>query len=358
MTGDDVVESTLLAGPDVQLFERPIPNGTLRLGVQGTFRFDIGAYVDAQARVIAAQRQFWGDADGPYTVTLYALEGVATGSSAGGTGRSDGFALEATPDIDLPILTRILAHEHTHTWIPRRVGKLPKQDEALDYWFSEGVTDFYTGRTLLSTGVWTPAQFADDLNEALARYAGSPARDRPNSASAQEFWTSDDVQQLPYDRGRLFALLVDHQLRAKSGGAVDYDALLGIMRDRWRAAPVDAKPELRPAFVDAAAELGLDVHPLLARYVDAGERILLSNDLFSECATLRTVRLARFEPGFDRAKSSDTGLIQGVVPDSPAARTGLRDGMKRIAYIASQEGDSRVPMAYRVADSSDERVIS
>lgn len=358
MTGDDVGESTVLAGPHVQLFERPIPKGTLRLGVQGTFEFDTAGYVDALTRVIAAQREFWGDAQGPYTVTLYALHGVATGSSAGGTGRSDGFALEATPDIGLPILTRILAHEHTHTWIPRRVGELPKVDEALDYWFSEGVTEFYTGRTLLSTGVWTPAQFADDLNETLARYAGSPARDLPNSAIAKDFWSNSDVQQLPYDRGRLFALLVDHELRARSGGTVDYGTLLSIMRDRWRAALVGAKSGLRSAFVSAAVQLELDVRPFLERYIDAGERILLPDDVFDGCAALRTVRLARFEPGFDRAKSSETGLIQGVTPGSPAARAGLRDGMKRVAYVSSKEGDSRVLMAYRIADSAGERVIS
>ena len=357
MTGDDIVESTLLGGPEVRVAERPIPNGVLRLGVQGEFDFDVARYTDALTRVIAAQRTFWGDAEGPYTVTLYALKGVATGSSAGGTGRTDGFALEATPDIPLSILTRILAHEHTHTWIPRRVGELPKVDEALDYWFSEGVTDFYTGRTLLGTGVWTPAQFADDLNEALARYAGSPAHDLPNSAIASGFWTNDDVQQLPYDRGRLFALLIDHRLRQASGGAIDYDDLLTIMRDRWRAAPVGSKPELRPAFVEAAKRLGLDVEPLLARTVDGGEALLLPDDLFGRCAAVETVSLARFEPGFDRAKSSASGVIEGVVPGSPAALAGLRDGMTRIAYVGSKEGDSRAPMAYRVADERGERVI-
>ncbi|MXP43985.1 M61 family metallopeptidase [Allopontixanthobacter sediminis] len=358
MTGADIVESTLLAGPALQYFERQIPNGTLRMGVNGTFQFEIADYVNAQTRVIAAQRKFWGDANGPYTVTLYALQDVANGSSAGGTGRSDGFALEATSDIDLSILTRILAHEHTHTWISRRVGELPKQDEALNYWFSEGVTDFYTGRTLLSAGVWTPAEFADDLNEALARYAGSPARDRPNNAIAREFWSDDDVQQLPYDRGRLFALLVDYQLRVRSGGSANYDDLLAIMRERWRLAAVDQKPELRSAFVDAASELGLNVRQDLARYIDAGERILLPDALFGSCAILRTVDLARFDPGFDRRKSSETGVIQGVVPDGPAAQAGLENGMKRIAYISSKEGDSRVPMVYRVAQQDEELTIS
>ena len=263
MTGDDMGESTLLAGPDVRVFERPIPNGTLRLGLYGGFKFDTDTYVDDLTRVIAAQRAFWEDAFGPYTVTLYALQGIATGSSAGGTGRSDGFALEATPDIDLPNLTRILAHEHTHSWIPRRVGELPKEDEALSYWFSEGVTDFYTGRTLIGTGIWTPSQFVDDLNEALARYAGSPAHDLPNTAIGERFWTDDDVQQLPYDRGRLFAFLIDSRLRAASGGTANYDDLLTIMRDRWRAAPVGAKPQLRPALLAAAAQLDLDAVPLL-----------------------------------------------------------------------------------------------
>ena len=324
MTGDDIGESTLLAGPDVRVFERPIPNGTLRLGLYGGFKFDTDKYVDDLTRVIAAQRAFWADVFGPYTVTLYALQGIATGSSAGGTGRSDGFALEATPDIDLPNLTRILAHEHTHSWIPRRVGELPKEDEALSYWFSEGVTDFYTGRTLIGTGIWTPSQFVDDLNEALARYAGSPAHDLPNTAIGERFWTDDDVQQLPYDRGRLFAFLIDSRLRAASGGTANYDDLLTIMRDRWRAAPVGAKPQLRPALLAAAAQLDLDAVPLLERYVDRGEPILLPADLFGPCAVVRTVRLTAFEPSFDRAKSSESGGDPGRGPGQPC-------GARRVA---------------------------
>lgn len=358
MTSDDIVESTLLAGPEVQTFERTIPNGMLRLGIRGAFDFDTADYVEALTEVIGAQRKFWGDAEGPFTVTLYALKGISTGSSAGGTGRSDGFALEATPDIDLPNLTRIIAHEHTHTWIPRRVGEFPEADEALSYWFSEGVTDFYTGRTLVGTGVWTPDQFVDDLNEALVRYAGSPAHDVPNSEIAKGFWTDDNVQQLPYDRGRLFAYLIDYQIRNTSDDKFNYDDLLEIMRDRWRAAPVGAKPELRQAFEVAATQLDIDVDPLLKNYIDDGVTIFLPSDQFGQCATVQTVQSKAFEPGFDRTMSSDTGIISGVVSDSPAERAGLRDGMRRVAYVTSKEGDSRAPMAYRIEDAKGERVVS
>ncbi len=358
MTQDDIVESSLLAGPDIVLLERPITGGVLRYGQSGAFSFVANDFADILARVLSVQRDFWGDVDGPFTVTLYALQDIASGSSAGGTGRSDGFALEATPDIELARLTRILAHEHVHTWVPRRLGELPKTDEQLDYWISEGVTDFYTGRTLLGTGIWTQAQFADDLNEMLQAYAGSSVRKAPNVRIAVDFWNDPEVGDLPYQRGRLFAMLVDHDLRRASDGRVDYDDLLQIMRDSWKLAPAEAKPQLRASFINAARQLGLDIEPMIERVIEEGAAIALPADIYGDCGTLQRVTVASFEPGFDRATSSASNIITGVVSGSPAAKAGLRDGMKRIAYVSSKEGDSRVPMAYRIADTDGERVLS
>jgi len=66
------------------------------------------------------QRAFWGnDVKGPFLVTLFGIEG--TGSS-GGTGRTDAFALYGTPDTPERRIRRTIAHEHMHSWIPRRIG--------------------------------------------------------------------------------------------------------------------------------------------------------------------------------------------------------------------------------------------
>ena len=90
--------------------------------MRGTWPFAGAHTADVLARVIAAQRNFWGDdVKGPFLVTLFEMRG--TGSS-GGTGRGDAFAMYATGDLEQGHFLRTIAHEHTHTWIPSRIGML------------------------------------------------------------------------------------------------------------------------------------------------------------------------------------------------------------------------------------------
>lgn len=358
LTVADIVESTVLAGPEVRVFRPPMSDGSLTVGVLDDYDFDTGDFVQEVAKVIAAQRMFWGDWKGPFTVVLYPIRDEPGRSSLSGTGRSDAFVLESTANLDLATMTRLIAHEHNHSWIPRRVGEFsvgPKEPES--YWLSEGFTDFYTARSLVSAELWTSLSFAEEFNSALRRYDRSPVRDSSNNSIGHGFWADQDIQQLPYDRGRLFALFVDYHLRKLSRGERNFDDLILLMRQRWAAAPIPNKPELRAGFVDAAATLGLNVRPWLEIYIDQGKPIELPPDLFGPCGRLEVLSLPKFEPGFDRSASTSSGIISGVDPNGPAYRAGLRNDMQRIDHISSKEGDPRIRMIYRVADKDGERPV-
>ena len=357
MTVDDVLESTLLAGPDVRLLTRPITGGTLRVLVRGKWPFSDDHYADLLSRVLSAQRSFWGDVTGPFTVSLIQFPQVQGRSAAGGTGRSDGFALFGTPDAAEENLLFVLAHEHIHSWIPRRLGVRPQPNEIAGYWFTEGFTDFYTQRSLLRSGVWTPEQFVADLNRILFDYAVSPVRAEPNSRIVADFWTDRRLTYLPYRRGALFAYLSDHEVRRASGGKANLDTVIFAMRDKWAAAPAAQKPVLIQSFVEQARRAGFDPQAAMARHMEAGEQILLPADLFPSCATVKTENIAAYDAGFDRVKSRETGVVAGVKTDGPAYAAGLRDGMKFLGRSGGTEGDSRVPAAYRVADAGAERTI-
>lgn len=352
----ELVESTLLAGPDVTIHARLIMGGTLRLATRGGFGWSMDAFADDMARILTAQRAFWGDAAGDYTVTMFSLAPVPGRTSLGGTGRRRGFALFGSPDVPRDELVRLIGHEHIHNWIPRRVGEMPAKDEAALYWFSEGVTDFYTARTLLRAGVWSPQRFADDLDQALARLASSPLRNAPNSRIAAGFWTEPGMDQLPYDRGHRFAHLLDHRLRRM--GKPGLDPVLFAMRDRWAAAPPGRKPALMDNLLAVLDAQGLDARPLIGRHIDAGEPVSLPADLFGGCAVIATSIVPDFDPGFDRDASAKAGRIVGVDPAGPAYAAGLRDGMARLARVGSLVDDSRVPLGYRVRDDAGEHVIS
>lgn len=354
----DVIGSSYIAGRGVAIRTRPISGGTLRFVSHGSFVWSLDAYADRVARTVDAERRFWGDMAGNYTVTMIGLAPSLGFSSSGGTGRNHGFVQYASPDTEMRVLERNIAHEHMHNWIPRRVGVMPDtDDEASVYWFSEGFTDFYTGRTLLRSGLWTIEQFTENLNEVMTRRATSNARNYTNAQAAKGAWSDQDVRQLAYDRGQLFAFVLDHALR--SSGKRGLDSIMLAMRDRWQAAPVNAKPAVIANLLTAADAAGFDMRPMIARYIDAGDTIVLPEDLFTGCATIARARLPEFDLGYDRvATGKGGGVFAGVQPDSPAYAAGLRNGMVRLAKLSGTMGVSRTAWGVRVRDGANERVIT
>lgn len=326
----------------------------IRVAIRGNWSFEDQAFVAQAGEIISGHRRFWSDRSSPYLVTVTQTVSPNPGHiSVGGTGLDDAFAFFATASVDAAPITRTLAHESLHSWIPGRIGGMPQEDEAASYWLSEGFTDFYTGRMLVREGLWTPQQFAEDLNEMLGAYAQSPVRDAPNARILANFWTDAHVQQLPYQRGRLLATIWDARLRS-SGGSLD--AALMQMRQRAEAGDPAAAPDMLPQVL---ASLGLDVRADIARYVDAGTRIVLPANVFAPCGRLVTHEVAAFDPGFDAdAMRANDGLISGVDPNLPAYAAGLRDGMAFVRHEAGRVGDSTREFVLVVRDGEEERIIS
>lgn len=328
-------------------------DGATRVAIRGEWGFTDEAFAEQVAGLIRGHRSFWGDRSAPYLVTVTQTVQLHEGQmSVGGTGLSDAFAFFATPNVDEAPITRTLAHESLHTWIPGLIGGMPPEGEAASYWFSEGLTDFYTGRMLVRAGLWTPQHFADDLNEMLAAYAQSPVREAPNTRIAADFWADQPVQQLPYQRGRFLMTIWDARLRAQ-GRSLDQAIL--EMRERARGDPLRAV-DMFPIVLDA---MGLDVRPDIATYVEAGARVLLPEDAFEPCGRVTTREMTAFSPGFDiSAMRANNRVISGVDPGSPAYAAGLRDGMVFVRQQSGQIGDAEQLLVLLVRDGETERTIS
>jgi predicted metalloprotease with PDZ domain len=247
-----------------------------------------------------------------------------------------------------------------HTWIPAETGGYPESLGAGAAWLTEGWTDFYAGRALLRVGLWTPAEYVAEVNRVLARNGGSPVRAIPNAELVERFWTDPNVHQLPYDRGHLLALLLDHRIRAHTGGRADMDDVMLAQREyAIRDAQAGARVDAGALFPIVMREsLGLDVAAELARHVERGEPVLLPAEVFGSCAIVETVTQPEFSRGFDLAATEANGLrITGLDPASPAYAAGMREGMRIIRREAGTPGDATVEYAYRVDDGGTERVI-
>lgn len=360
----ETTDSFLLGGPDLRVIERQAAGGPVRVVFRGRFAFDDAAFAERIARIAEVQRSFWGDRGEAFLVPMLAVPGFKddpTGSSSNGTGRGDAFVMWGTPNLDLDVLTRILAHEQLHTWIARKLGDQSEVAETAGKWLNEGFADFYAARTLLAGGLWNPEQFATSYNELLTRYAASPARALPNKEVAERYWSDPAVKQTGgYDRGMLLAALLDHELRRRSGGRLDLD---DVMLAQKRRASTDPRAGRTVFAVDLFPLVwrevaGYPADDLLARYIERGEPILLPADLFGDCARVETVVRPDFHRGFDiEATQKNEGVVTGVRADGPAHAAGMRDGMKLVRRELSTVSDPAVEIGYRVTDNGTERLI-
>jgi predicted metalloprotease with PDZ domain len=359
-TVQDISESVAIGAPDLTVVQRDVGGAPLRIALRGSWPFQADTFVHAVQAIVDAENRFWGDPGRPFLVPLAPLGGTDGGYSSHGTGRTDAFAIAATSNFGIAQAMHLLAHEYMHTWNSRELGSLPETDEALGYWFTEGWTDFYASRILLRAGLWTPEDYAREFNGVLMRYATSSARTVPNARVLGRFWTDRDLGQMPYDRGHLLALLLDHRIRRETAGHADMDDVMQAQRaaarqNEGQAARVHA-PELFS--IVARQRFGVDVAPDVARHVDRGEAILLPADLYGACGTMETVTQAAFDRGFDLAATQAAGaVLVGVDSTSSAYAAGLRDGMRLIRREGGTPGDATVEYVYRVDDGGTERVI-
>ncbi|MDC0717607.1 M61 family metallopeptidase [Nannocystis bainbridge] len=355
----DVVESVVIGGRDLSV--RTDPGGQVRVAILGSYDFGHDAFFDLSLAVIAAEREFWGDKDGAFLITLAPQQKIAGSLTYGGTGRSDAFTLSVSQDLPFPPLRHLLAHEYFHTWNARQLGgQAEGLAEGAGKWFAEGFTEFYTWRLLLRAGLYSLEDFVAAWNTGLVEYWTSPVRDEPNARIVADYWNDHTVSRLPYRRGPLLAAIWEQRLRQATGGARDLDDVMKAMRAKVQASPVKLAPDAASVFPPVYRELGgPDLADDLERFVVQGVAIRLPADVFGPC--LRVVDSLRheFERGWDvDATAAADRVITGLRKGSPAWRAGLRDGMKVVERIAGEPGDSTVPYVLRVRDGKRERQIS
>lgn len=357
---DDVRQSVTVGAPDLKVVRRELAGVPFRFAALGAWRFDVETFADLLARVLSAQRDYWRDPGEPYFIALHPLQPLPNHLSLGGTGLDDSFSLYVGTNSEAEQLRHLVAHEHMHTWNAARLGSLPDEGEALDYWFSEGFTDFLTYRTLLRSGVWSLEEFVAQLNVTFALYAASPVRNAPNTRIDKEFWSDPKVEKLPYQRGLLLAFLWEARLRKATRGRRDLDDVLLAQLKRASANERQGVTVLAAAlFPRIYRETGgPELTKDLERYVEKGESVFLPADAFGRCARVETRAIPVFDRGYDGDATSRAGsVVTGLREDSPAYAAGLREGMKILKREAGMPGDSRVEYVLRVDDHGTERLI-
>jgi len=356
----DAFRHALFLAGDLRLSERRIHGQALWIAMHGEWSFDDAAFVTLAERVVTLEREFFDDHALPfYLISLIPVGAGGRGSSWGGTGLTDSFALFVTRDNGIGAsetgggIAWLLAHELFHQWNGHVITLA--QPEELGYWFSEGFTDFYTRRLLARAGFLTEAQVLASWNQKLAALAASPERRAPAERVREAFWRERAVGDLPYQRGDVIALFVDEAIRARSGGERSLDDLMRLLATRAHAG---AGPLTNEELVAAIGELaGEDAAAAVRAWAVDGEEPALGEGLGGTDYRLVPCEVPTFDTGFDHESSVASGTVSGVRPGGPAERAGLRDGM-RFASWSVHLGNTVQPIEVTVRENGESRKVS
>ncbi|MBL8695522.1 MAG: hypothetical protein JNJ88_15630 [Planctomycetes bacterium] len=360
----EFLDSVFFAG-ELRIHRMEIEKRELVVAMAGQqWKFTDEAFVDLARRVVKAERDLMRDHTVPYfLITLLPVgkhDPESRSRSLGGTGLTHSFALFVTTNVSLEIepgpgmsMAHLLAHELFHYWNGRVLGRV--EPEQLVYWFSEGFTEFFARRALARAGIYSLDNALENLNQSLAQYALSAERNAPNTRILEAFWSSREVQSLPYRRGDLVATALDREIRVRSGGKKCLDHFFLDLMERAKAGGAKASVDSLLADMErwTSPEFAVKMRAVLER----GETLELPADAFGPFATIEPSELPQFEAGFDADETRKRREVVGVVEGSAAWKAGLRDGQK-LRGFAMANGDVSFPVELTIQEGTDLKKIS
>jgi predicted metalloprotease with PDZ domain len=210
-------------------------------------------------------------------------------------------------------LKEILGHEMTHTFTANELGN----------WYNEGTAVFYEALLPWRAHLFTTDDYLRDVNLTASRYYTNKLRSTPEDQVQPHFWEDTRIRVLPYDRGAMYFAVLNGKIRRASAGTHSIDDLIRDMNDRMRA----AQPITEAAWLDllrrSLGPEGVRIH----RSMMSGGLMLPESDDFGPCFRRVVRQIRQFELGFDpQSLVGPTKIIKGLMPDSEAAKAGLRDG--------------------------------
>lgn len=247
--------NTLFVGGDYRIRSFEHQHKKVYFAIRGEWKvYEDSQLLELFQRTLITQRDFWNDQNFDYyTVIMTPTETSSDtveyrGQSVNGSRIYNGFMIQSTnnPFNDMGTIKYIFNHEMMHDWIG---GKMMMAHEELNYWFSEGFTDYYAYKNQLRNGALSPEEWLAKFNEEVLKpHYENPERNQPNYRIKDDFWKNYNIEKLPYRRGALFAFWLDQQLLVSSDGKTSLDDLMRTLLTHF------TEPEAR--FTD---ELFLDL---------------------------------------------------------------------------------------------------
>lgn len=237
----------------------------------------------------------------------------------GGTGGHNSFIFGnvAGEDRDPHELRALLAHETFHSFVGGLGGG---STGAGAQWYSEGANSYYTIILPHRAELTTVDDVADAFNAHALNYYTNPKSNLSNDDVTRLFFSDNNAQLVPYNRGPLYFAMVDARMREISGGERRVDELvLQFIDGRDRAE--DPVAYWRSLVAGALGDKGGNEFDGMM----AGAPLDLPSGLLGPCFRSEEKTLRKFQLGFRPYKDDDGATRAGtVIPGSAADLAGVK----------------------------------
>jgi predicted metalloprotease with PDZ domain len=246
----------------------------------------------------------------------------------------------------------LVAHEFFHLWNVKRIR--PDALGPFDYtqenytkvlWVAEGITDYYADLALRRAGLISDNEFLAATARAMQALQDTPGRlEQSAEESSFDSWikyyrqdeNSVNSQVSYYEKGALLGLLLDLQIRKRSGGAKSLDDVMRYLYTEY----FKKNRNYGPVDFQKACELmaGGSLEEFFSRFVRGKEELDYNDAL--EAAGLRLETNVPGSPrgandrvffGADITQDADRLMVERVYAGAPAYEQGLNAGDQIVA---------------------------
>jgi predicted metalloprotease with PDZ domain len=253
----------------------------------------------------------------------------------------------ATPERDYRGFLGLVSHEFFHLWNVKRIR--PDALGPFDYtqenytkvlWVAEGITDYYSDLVLRRAGLISEGDYLSATARSIKSLQDTPGR-LVQSAEESSFdaWVkfyrpdenSVNSQISYYDKGALLGLLLDLEIRKRSGGAKSLDDVMRYLYTEF----YKKDRNYGPGDFQKATELmaGGSLEEFFSKYVRGVQELDYNAALAAAGLRLETSAAADATVyfGADVTQDDDRLMVRRVYAGSPAYDQGLNAGDQIVA---------------------------
>jgi predicted metalloprotease with PDZ domain len=257
---DVLIDTPLEISPNVTTAHFVEQGKTIRIAVHSFSEPnpDLTTLVSSVRKFVSLQLATMPEPDFPhFTFIFHFAPGIPLGDGMEHLNSTSIIARQPLSGGGLEEVLEMACHEFFHAWNVKRLR--PEGLGPFDYtreqytnslWFAEGVTTYSSFLFLLRSGVWTREQFLNRLVDEIRNLEFEPGQ-KVMSAESSSFhaWFYDRSPQMQqtnfanttinyYSKGAVLGLLLDLEIRARTGGQKSLDDVIVTMYRRfYRASP-------------------------------------------------------------------------------------------------------------------------